>query len=249
MKKDGFRVGLIVPSSNTTMETEIPKMLNSRLGPEKFTFHSSRMRMKQVTKEELKKMDDDSVRCALELSDAECDVLAYACLVAVMSQGNKHHFSCETRLSNATEDNNFPTPVLSSAGALIEGLKVLDAKKVSLVTPYMKPLTKTVIDYIESFGVEVIDSISLEVADNLEVGRLNPKNLIELSKQLNIKGADVLILSACVQMPSQPVIQKVQDQLGIPVITAASATVYQILKNLNLNTTVPDAGELLSGKY
>lgn len=84
MKKDSYRIGLIVPSSNTTMETEIPAMLHERMKiyPEKFTFHSSRMRMMHVNPEELKQMDADSSRCAIELSDARCDVLAYACLVA-----------------------------------------------------------------------------------------------------------------------------------------------------------------------
>ncbi len=72
------------------METEIPAMLTSRysLFPEEhFTFHSSRMRMMHVSPEELKKMDIDSDRCALELSDARVDVMAYACLVAIMCQG------------------------------------------------------------------------------------------------------------------------------------------------------------------
>jgi hypothetical protein len=64
-----YRIGQIVPSSNTTMETEIPAMLRAReaVEPERFTFHSSRMRMKKVTKEELEAMDADSDRCALEL--------------------------------------------------------------------------------------------------------------------------------------------------------------------------------------
>ena len=41
-----YRIGQIVPSSNTTMETEIPAMLRAReaVAPERFTFHSSRMR-------------------------------------------------------------------------------------------------------------------------------------------------------------------------------------------------------------
>ncbi|MFX7825044.1 Asp/Glu racemase, partial [Acinetobacter baumannii] len=68
------------------METEIPAILRARelILPERFTFHSSRMRMKHVTKEELAAMDGDSDRCALELSDARVDVLGYACLVAIM---------------------------------------------------------------------------------------------------------------------------------------------------------------------
>src|SRR6185369_9481222 len=84
-----YRVGLIVPSSNTTMETEIPAMLRSRelVLPERFSFHSSRMRMKEVTKEQLEAMDRDSDRCALELSDARMDTMGYACLVAIMSMG------------------------------------------------------------------------------------------------------------------------------------------------------------------
>ncbi|HSD59970.1 MAG TPA: Asp/Glu racemase, partial [Burkholderiales bacterium] len=75
MVKTTYRIGQIVPSSNTTMETEIPAMLRAReqLQPERFTFHSSRMRMQEVTKEELEAMDRDSDRCAAELSDARMD--------------------------------------------------------------------------------------------------------------------------------------------------------------------------------
>ena len=51
-----YKIGQIVPSSNVTMETEIPALFRSRetIFPERFTFHSSRMRMKKVTKEEWK---------------------------------------------------------------------------------------------------------------------------------------------------------------------------------------------------
>ena len=74
-----YRIGQIVPSSNTTMETEIPAILRAReiVAPERFTFHSSRMRMQKVTKEELAAMDRDSDRCAIELADARMDVLGY----------------------------------------------------------------------------------------------------------------------------------------------------------------------------
>ncbi|SHT21280.1 maleate cis-trans isomerase [Mycobacteroides abscessus subsp. abscessus] len=247
-----YRVGLIVPSSNTTMETEIPAMLLSRateFPQETFTFHSSRMRMKHVSKEELSKMDVESDRCAVELSDARCDILAYACLVAIMCQGAGYHEVSETRLNAATEDNGGNAPVVSSAGALIDCIKTIGAKKVSIITPYMKPLTAMVVDYIEQSGIEVIDSISLEVPDNLEVGRLDPSKLPQIAEGLNIEGADAVVLSACVQMPSLPAIQKAEDQLGIPVLSAGTSTVYKILKQLGLDTKVPNAGSLLSGKY
>src|SRR5215831_8849975 len=102
-----YRIGQIVPSSNTTMETEIPAMLNAHALAHgtRFTFHSSRMRMKTVKKEELAAMDAESDRCALELSDARVDVLGYACLVAIMSMGRGYHRTSETRLKSRTEEN------------------------------------------------------------------------------------------------------------------------------------------------
>ena len=251
MSKTQFRIGQIVPSSNTTMETEIPAMLRGReaIEPERFTFHSSRMRMKKVTKEELSAMDGDSDRCALELSDARVDVLGYACLVAIMSMGRGYHRVSEQRLHGRTVENGGPAPVVTSAGALIHGLKTIGAKKIAVLAPYMKPLTELVVDYIEHEGFEVLDVMSLEIPDNLEVGARDPRAPIEISKRLNLANCDSLVLSACVQMPSLASIQPVEDRVGIPVLSAAVSTTFQMLQTLGLKTAAPNAGALLSGRY
>ncbi|MCF5546085.1 Asp/Glu racemase [Pseudomonas salomonii] len=246
-----YRIGQIVPSSNTTMETEIPAMLNARqaIRPERFTFHSSRMRMKQVRKEELAAMDGESDRCAIELSDAKVDVLGYACLVAIMAMGLGYHRNSEQRLRQATADNDANAPVITSAGALIEGLKVMGAKRIAIVAPYMKPLTELVVNYIREEGFDVVDWRALEIPDNLEVARHDPANLPAIVAGMNLAGVDVIVLSACVQMQSLPVVAKVEAQTGKPVLTAAIATTYAMLKALDLEPVVPGAGALLSGAY
>ena len=251
LARKNYRVGLIVPSSNTTMETEIPAMLRAREGvlPERFTFHSSRMRMMSVTKEELAAMDRDSDRCALELSDARMDAMGYACLVAIMSMGKGYHRESQRRLHKVTVANGAPTPVITSAGALVDGLHAIGAKRVSIIAPYMLPLTRLVIDYIENEGIEVIDSISLEIHDNLKVGARDPKAPAELWKKLNIKGADAIVASACVQMPSLAAVPMIEAASGLPVVSSAVCTTYAILKSLGLERRAPNAGALLSGRY
>lgn len=246
-----YKIGQIVPSSNLTMEREIPAMLRAReaIAPERFSFHSSRMRMKKVTPEELKAMDRDSDRCALELSDAAVDVMGYACLVAIMAMGKGYHRESQTRLHQVTVDNGHPAPVVSSAGALVDSLHTMGAKRISIVAPYMKPLTKMVAEYIEEEGVEVADFVALEIPDNLEVAAQDPNNLVEIYKRLNLKNIDALVLSACVQMPSLSAIQKVEDECGIPVLSASVATTYQMLNRLGLEPHIPGFGALLSGTY
>jgi len=243
-----MRIGQIVPSSNTTMETEIPAIFRSRVDGHSFTFHSSRMRMKKVVKEELEAMDRDSLRCAAELADADVDVVGYACLVAIMSMGRGYHCESETKLGQIMKNEGHPAPVITSAGALVNELKLAGVQSVSLVTPYLQPLTDLVVGYIRDQGIEVIDSIALCIADNLEVGRRDPQNLLQDVERLNTKGAGAVVVSACVQMPSLPVVQRVEDKLGLPVTSASVCTARSMMRALKLEPSAPGAGYFLSAK-
>ena len=91
------------------------------------------------------------------------------------------------------------------------------------------------------------DRVSLEVSDNIAVGRLDPMNLIDIYKRLDLTRADALILSSCVQMPSLPAIALVEKECGLPVVTAAACTMWAMLTRLGLKTYVPGAGALLKG--
>jgi maleate isomerase len=173
--------------------------------------------------------------------------MAYACLVAIMAQGNGYHRESEARLAGcARAETVADVPVISSAGALVEALHHLGASRISVITPYVQSLTDLVVNYIETEGVAVHDSISLGVPDNLEVGRLDPAQLPELAQKVDTSGVDALVLSACVQMPSLPAIQVVQDVFDIPVLSASVATVWKTLNVLGLEPVVPGAGQLLA---
>lgn len=245
------KIGLIVPSSNTTMETEIPELLRRRAeasgGSEGFTFHSSRVRMSEVTARELERMVADSDRCVIELTDARVDVIAYACLIAVMAQGEGFHRTVEARLAGVAENAGVVTPVVSAAGSLVRGLQAMNARRVAIVAPYLKPLTRRVAAYLAADGIEVTDTVSLEISDNLEVGRHDPARLVELARGLDTSDADAVVLSACVQMPSLAAIEPAQEVLGLPVVSAATAIAFELLVTRGLEPVVPGAGHLLSG--
>lgn len=242
-----YKIGQIVPSSNVTMEREIPAILARRMAvlPERFSFHSSRVRMHKVVREELERMNSDMTRCALELSDAQVDVLSTACLVATMCMGKGYHRTTTEEIVRATENAKLPPKVMTSAGALIDELKSFGAKKISLMAPYSDALTRQVIEYIEHEGIIVQDSLNFRIEDNIAVGERDPLQLLEDVKRLNVKGVDAVVLSACVQMPSLAAIQLAQQALGIPVTSTAICTVRRMLRLLELSPVAPDAGAFL----
>jgi maleate isomerase len=239
------RVGLIVPSSNTTIETEIPAMLaRAALDPPP-TFHASRAVLHNVDAESLDRMVADSDRCARELSDAHVDVLVYACLVALMAGGKRAHERVEEHLAQVAADNGAAAPVISSAGALVRTLQGLGAERIAIMTPYMPALTDLVGAYLADYGFAIAGAVSLAVPNNRDVAELDPRGLLGHARTLDLDGVDVLVASACVQMPSLAVLEDLEQDLGLPVISAATATTAELLDALGLPRAIPGAGGLL----
>jgi maleate isomerase len=241
------RIGLIVPSSNVTVETEVPALL-ARHADAQFFFHSSRMRMHTVSPEELRAMNAQRERCIDELADARVDALLYACLVAIMAQGPGEHRRTEDAVTAQLANAGQRPAVLSSAGALVEALAALGATRITLVTPYLRPLAEQVVAYLESEGFEVLDWAALEVGDNAEVGCIPGDRVMKAARGLDHAGADALVISACVQMPSLELISPAEEEFGLPVLSAATAGAYTLLRHLGLPAVLPSAGLLLAAE-
>lgn len=245
------RVGLVVPSSNTTIETEVPQMLTRRAAAtgETFTYHSSRAVLHTVDPDSLDRMVGQVDRCASELADARVDAIVYACLVAVMARGPGEHQRVEQQLGEAARQDRdgYHPAISSSAGALVRSLDANRLRKVAILTPYVEALTEQVVEYLTAAGVAITDAMSLGVPDNVEVAKLDPMRLPDLASQMDLASADALIISACVQMPSLAAIPIAERRLGLPVLSATTATVHDLLVRLGRSPEVPDAGALLSG--
>jgi maleate isomerase len=238
------RIGLVVPSSNVTVETELPALLR-RHPFAGFSFHSTRMRMHTVSAAQLAAMNAQRERCVMEIADASPDVILYACLVAVMVGGPGEHRRVESAVAEQLAAGGSPALIRSSAGALVEALRAIDANRIAIVTPYLRPLAEQVVGYLESESFKVGDWRALEVADNAEVGCIRGERVLRAARSLDLTGVDALVISACVQMPSLDLVESAEEEFGIPVLSAATAGAYSILRSLNLPVAILGAGSLL----
>lgn len=230
MSETHRRIGMIVPSSNTTMEMEVPALIR-RLAPgASFSFHGARVRMLHVKQEELERMNADASRAMTELMDAPLDAVAYACLVAIMAMGDGYHRKAEADLSAIGPG----VPFVTSAGALVEELHLVGARRIALVMPYGDALARRVADDLEAEGFTVADYVNLRVTDNAAVGRIPRGDVLSALDRLDTASVDQVVLSCCVQMPSASVLDEAAARLDGRVTSAALCTSRQLLRRLGL---------------
>jgi len=238
------RVGLVVPSSNVTVETELPAILG-RHPDASFSFHSSRMRMAKVSPAGLAAMNAQRERCIIELADASPSLILYACLAAIMVGGPDEHRRIEGLVAEQLAVGGSRAKVRSSAGALVEGLHALGAHRIAMVMPYVLPLAGKVVGYMSAEGVQVVDWRALEVDDNREVGCIPGERVMAAVRSLDLDTVDAVVISACVQMPSLALVELAEQELGVPVLSAATAGAYSVLKASDLPLAISGAGALL----
>ena len=111
------RIGLLLPSSNTTMEPDL-----YRMAPKGVTVHTARMMLREVTPEGLEEMAGEASRAARLLKTADVDMLAYGCTSGSLIRGVEWEKSLKKRLEETAG-----VPAVTTAGAVVEGLRVLGA--------------------------------------------------------------------------------------------------------------------------
>ncbi|RLG99675.1 maleate cis-trans isomerase [Candidatus Bathyarchaeota archaeon] len=228
------RLGLIIPSSNTTMEPEFYEML-----PEGFTVHTTRLRLETVTVEGLAKMEEKVEEEAIKLADAAVDVIGFGCTSGSLFKGPGHDRMIEEKIERISGK-----PAVATAGAVVKALKTLKIKKVAVATPYIAEINELEEKFLVANGLEVVDLKGLELSDNIKIGRIDSQTAFKLVTSLKHETADGIFIS-CTNFPTIKIIQKIEDELEKPVISSNTATLWAMLKKCKVSVKIKGYGKLL----
>jgi len=214
-----LRIGLIVPSSNTTMESEF-----HRMRPEGVSVHTARMELTEVSPEALMRMAEGALRAAELLSTAEVDVIIYGCTTGALVGG----MEWERGLVEKIEDRT-GIRTITTAGAVVEAMKTLGMRRICVATPYIKELDELEVKFLAEHGIEVLAIKGLSLRKNTEIGRLPPWTSYRLAKEVFKPGADGLFIS-CTNFRTIDVIEPLERELGVPVVTSNQASMWAALR-------------------
>ena len=229
-----LRIGLLLPSSNTTMETDFYGM-----APVGVTVHSARMMLKSVTVEGLEEMAGEALRAGALLATAKVDVLIYGCTSGSLIRG----VDWERELVSSIEAKT-GVPTVSTAGAVVEALKALGLRRVGVATPYTDDINGLERRFLEAQGFEVESILGLGLVDNHEIAAVPPEKIVELAEEA-ATGSDGVFVS-CTNLPAASLVHELEAKQRLPVVTSNQASMWAGLRVLGLGG-FEGHGRLLEG--
>ena len=213
------RVGLLLPSSNTTMEPDL-----YRMAPRGVTVHTARMLLRAVTPEGLEEMAGEAEKAARLLKTADVDILAYGCTSGSLIRGVEWEKSLKRRL-----EETVGVPTVTTAGAVVEGLRTLGAERVSVFTPYTDAVNMHEKSFLEAHGYRVDIMRGLGLTDNQMIRRVSMERLESFIAPA--PGSDAVFVS-CTNLPVLHLIEKLEERHRLPFVTSNQATMWAALKLL-----------------
>ncbi|MBU2888123.1 maleate cis-trans isomerase family protein [Celeribacter halophilus] len=227
-----IRVGLIVPSSNTNFEPDC-----AMLAPSGVTLHAVRSGgynvnaipdsalMRRFARESLD-------QCVTLLIDARVDMVIYGCTSATLSEGPVY----DRQFCDELEEKA-GVPSITAAGALIEAVNSIGARRVAFTSPYVAALSAESVSFIRESGIEVVSELGFkEELSSLGQNALTPQDAYDMALRVDHPDAEAIVIS-CTDYRALEAVPAIEAALGKPVITSNQAQMFVCLTRMGLPTT------------
>ncbi|WGW12461.1 aspartate/glutamate racemase family protein [Saxibacter everestensis] len=133
-------------------------------------------------------------------------------------------------------------PAATASGAVLTALAYLNARLVSIATPYDEPITRRLVEFLGEAGVTVAGEAYLNIREDIPFVPYH--RTAELIRSADRAEAEAIVVS-CTNLPTYDLIAPLEDQLGKPIITANQAGMWAALRNCGLDAVGP--GQRLLG--
>ena len=238
------RFGILVPFTNTNLEPDM-----AMIRPDGVSMHFARLGGYDADE-----IPDEAQMQGLGASDLEeplrllngvkPDVVLYGCTSATLTHGPGFDRQLAARIK---ADSGAET--VTAAGALVEALTALKAKRIGFASPYVPAINDMAIRFLSDMGFDTVQRTDVEgVLDNDGQGALQPEDVFELGLKADHPKADALVLS-CTDMRSVEVIDRLEAATGKPVVSSNQALMFAAMQTLGMKDRIAGFGRLLKGEF
>jgi maleate cis-trans isomerase len=231
------RIGLLVPSINATMETEM-----WQLAPEGVSVHTARIAGgREGTPETLRSMEEEGRYAGERIKMVEPDVVIFSCTSGSFFEGPEWNRNITDELTEITG-----APTVTTAGAMVAALQSSGIRKVDVVTPYVELTNERLKAFLEVQGIEVNRLGTFDMLDMFDHAKIQPEEIYRKVRETATHEADAVFV-ACTQLRAMEVLDLLERDLGKPVYSAVQVSAWQAFDALGIDPEVEDRGSLLRG--
>jgi maleate isomerase len=228
-----LQAGVLIPSGNSVAEPELRAML-----PSGSCMLVTRLPLRGSSKTELIRMIDRLEAASELLADACVEVIVFHCTAVSTFAPDLAH-GIRERIERASGIRCFTT-----ADAILAALSKLNAKRISLLTPYIDQVHAREMAWLEANGVHVEGGTNLGINTNTDMATLQPEEILNWARENASEAADACFLS-CTAIKSAAIIDPLERIYGRPVLTSNQAMVWHLLRSSNIFDPVEGFGQLL----
>ncbi|GAB3619829.1 aspartate/glutamate racemase family protein [Glutamicibacter endophyticus] len=217
-----LRLGMIVPSSNTCLEPQTYRILGDR---DDVTVHSTRIPVTRIAldADSDQQFDVSGMQAAAELlATADVDVIAWNGTSGswLGAEHDRKIAACITEVTGI--------PATTSTLAYLEAFDRFELQRIGLLTPYTPDVNLQIASSYASCGVQVTGSRHFDLSDNESFARVQPRDLLEGSRQLLAMDPDALIF-LCTNLYGAPAVEQLEAESGRPVLDSVAVTLWHAL--------------------
>jgi maleate isomerase len=233
------RLGFLVPPGNPTVETEMIE-----LAPEGVSLHFQRMVARGIGgslhgQSERNQMMIDHLGDSIELlAMVNPDVIVIAHTATSYHLGREREAALLAQLQEASG-----VRIVTAFGAVSQALQRLDVKRLALGAPYSPEVTLQGKAHLEAHGFEVVSFANLPDVTNIYDE--TAERAYRLARTVDRDTAQAVFLTGT-GMPTLPVLEALEQDLGKPVISSASAMMWHALRSAGVRQPIPGYGRLLT---
>jgi maleate isomerase len=230
------RLGLVLPSVNTVVEPWF-----NRVAPPDVTFHAARMLLgSNLTTEAVLRMDrEEGLHAVEQLVSCKPASIAYCCTASSIVQGVAYDDVLLHEIRRVAQ-----VPGVTATRSISMALQLFDAKRLAVASPYTTEIDSAEHRFFASAGFEIVGSAHLGIGDSFRLADPTPDEIYQLAVSAWSEDADAMLIT-CLNLRSHEVVDRLEQELGKPVITSTQATLWQLLRSAHIEDRVPGYGRLL----
>ncbi|MGO4139478.1 maleate cis-trans isomerase family protein [Rhizobium anhuiense] len=173
---------------------------------------------------------------ALIVPEVQLDVICYGCTSGSVVIGEDKVF---TELNRGAPGAK-PTSIISG---VMRALNAVNAKKITIATPYLDPVNEIERVYMQERGFDILNIQGLNIENDEDMVRITPDYIFEFAKQIDRSDSDAIFIS-CSALRSIDIIQALEAETGKPVITSNQAMMWDCLRLAGVNDRSDEYGRL-----